>query len=61
MTEINGVYLHDFIPSNNPNEKSLCLICKNKINKHLNYIPNDLLIDVQMNNNNHIIEEKKII
>ena len=59
MTEINGIYQHDFIQSNNPNEKSLCFICKNIINKHLNYIPNDLLNDVQMNNNNKIIQEKK--
>ena len=30
------------------------------MDKHLNYIPNDLLIDIQLdNNNNHIIEEKK--
>ena len=61
LTEIIGLYQHYFIPSNNPNEKSLCFICKNKRNKHINNIPNDLLIDVQMNdnNNNRIIGDKR--
>ena len=64
MTEIDGIYQHDFIASSNPNEQSLCFICKKPINNHLDYIPNNLLIDADMNNNqinNHqiIIEEPK--
>ena len=54
MTEIDGVYQHDFIPSSNPNERSLCFICKKPINNHLDYIPDDLLIDADLNNNNLI-------
>ena len=39
MTEINGIYQHDFIPSSNPNEQSLCFICKKPGINHINYIP----------------------
>ena len=51
MTEIDGIYQHDFVSSSNPNEKSLCFICKKPKNNHLDYIPNDLLIDVELDNN----------
>ena len=51
MTEIDGIYQHDFLSSSNPNEKSLCFICKKPKNNHLDYIPDDLLIDVELNNN----------
>ena len=54
MTEIDGIYQHDFIPSSNPNEKLLCFICKKPKNNHLDYIPDDLLIDIELNNNNII-------
>ena len=64
MTEIDGVYQHDFIPSGNPNEKSLCFICKKLRKNHQDYIPDDLLIDAQINNipihNPQIIEENLI-
>ena len=50
MTEIDGIYQHDFIPSSNPNEKTLCFICKQPQKNHLDYIPSDLLIDAQINN-----------
>ena len=59
MTEIDGIYQHDFIESSNPNEQSLCFICKKPINHHLNYIPNDLLNDAQINNN--LINDRLII
>ena len=66
MTEIDGIYQHDFISSSNPNEKSLCFICKKPKQNHLDYIPDDLLIDAQNNNiplNNpqviEVIEEEK--
>ena len=64
MTEINGIYQHNFISSTNPNEKSLCLICKKPKNNHLDYIPDDLLNDVELNNininNNIIIDDNNI-
>ena len=66
MTEIDGIYQHDFIPSSNPKENLLCFICKKPKQNHLNYIPDDLLIDAQNNNiplNNpqviEVIEEEK--
>ena len=52
MTEIEGIYQHDFISSNNPHEKALCFICKKPKNNHLNYMPNDLIIDNELNINN---------
>ncbi len=62
MTEINGIYQHDFIQSSNAKEKSLCFICKKKKQFHLNYIPDDLLnennlINIEQDNNNNIIQE----
>ena len=63
MTEIDGIYQHNFISSSNPNEKALCFVCKNPKNNHLDYIPDDLLIDANLNNNNinnnnnHIVED----
>ena len=64
MTEIDGIYQHDFIASSNPNEKSLCFICKKPKQNHLDYIPEDLLIGAQINNipanNPQIIEEDLI-
>ena len=51
MTEIEGIYQHDFISTNNPNEKALCFICKKPKNNHLDYIPDDILINAKLNNN----------
>ena len=51
MSEIDGIYQHNFVPSSNPKEKLLCFICKKTKNFHLDYIPNDLLNE---NNNNNI-------
>ena len=63
MTEIDGVYQHDFIASTNPNEKTLCFICKKPKKNHLDFIPEDLLLDVQFNdfpiNIPQIIDEPK--
>ena len=50
MTEIDGIYQHDFLPSSNPKENLLCFICKKPKQNHLDYIPDDLLIDAQNNN-----------
>ena len=64
MTEIDGIYQHDFIQSTNPNEKTLCFICKKPKNNHLDYISDDLLNDIELNNNNInndiIIDNKNI-
>jgi len=46
MTEIDGVYQHDFVPSSNPNERTLCFICKKPKRNHLNFIPDDSLLDI---------------
>ena len=45
MTEVDGIYQHDFIESTNPKEKLLCFICKKPKQNHLDYIPDDLLND----------------
>ena len=39
MTEINGVYQHDFIPNNNINQINNCFICNHPKQNHLNYSP----------------------
>ena len=33
-------------------KKNLCFICKKPKNNHLNYMPNDLIIDNELNINN---------
>ena len=58
MTEIDGIYQHDFIASSNPREKNLCFICKKPKQNHLDYIPDDLLNE---NQNNLINNEEDII
>ena len=50
MTEIDGIYQHDFIASSNPKENLLCFICKKPKQNHLDYIPENLLIGAQINN-----------
>ena len=55
MTEINEIYQHDFVPSFNSKEKNLCFICKKQKRNHLNFIPEDSLLDIPQ-----IIDELKI-
>ena len=44
MTEINGIYQHNFFESHNPNkDKDLCFICKQSKKFHLDYKSKDLL------------------
>ena len=44
MTEINGIYQHNFFESHNPlKDKNLCFICKQLKKCHLDYIPENLL------------------
>ena len=54
MTEINGLYQHKFISNTIP--EYLCYICQKPRQKHLDYIPNDLVITVE--NNNYINNEE---
>ena len=46
MTEINGIYQHDYFESHNPKKDiGLCFICKRPKRNHLDYIPNNLLLE----------------
>ena len=57
MTEIDGVYHHDFIEGGNPNEQNLCFICKKPRRNHLDFIPDEFLnepLNNNLNNNNNI-------
>ena len=47
MTEIDGIFQHDFIANSNPKEKNLCFVCKKPKQNHLDYIPDDLLNENQ--------------
>ena len=50
MTEIDGVFQHDFFENHNPKKyKGFCFICNRPKKYHLDYIPEDLL---SQNNNN---------
>ena len=51
MTEIDGIYQHDFFQSGHQKEQNLCFICKMPRQNHLDFIPEDLLNDAQNNNN----------
>ena len=53
MTELNGVYQHNFFENHNPSkDKGLCFICKKTRQFHLDYIPNELLAEENNQNNN---------
>ena len=56
MTETNGIYQHNFFESHNPKKDlGLCFICKKPKRNHLDYIPEDLLFDIiveEVQNNN---------
>ena len=60
MTEINGIYQHNFIANNNLKQKTLCFICRKTKRFHLDYILEDLLNEEpnfnQNNNNQDIID-----
>ena len=44
MSEINGVFQHNFFENHNPKkDKNLCFICNRPKNVHLDYIPDILL------------------
>ena len=53
MTELNGVYQHNFFENHNPSkDKGLCFICKKTRQFHLDYIPDELLAEENNQNNN---------
>ena len=46
MTEINGIYQHNFFENNNPKkDKALCFICNKPKKNHLDYISEDILVE----------------
>ena len=50
MTQINGIYQHNFFRNNVKNkDQNICFICKNPKSKHLDYIPEDLIDDININ------------
>ena len=55
MTQINGLYQHTFIQNTFP--EHLCYICLKPRQNHFDYIPNDLILNVE--NNNNISNEEK--
>ena len=53
MTEVDGIYQHDFFEShNNKKDKNLCFICQKPRKFHLDYIPDELLYENNNINNN---------
>jgi hypothetical protein len=51
MSEINGVYQHNFFENHNPKkDKNLCFICNRPKNVHFDYIP-DILLNQDDNDN----------
>ena len=57
MTEIDGIYQHDFFESNHKSkDKDLCFICKMPRKCHINYLPNDL-----DNNDQYNVEENDLL
>ena len=58
MSEIDGIYQHNFIESTNPKEKLLCFICKKSNKNHLDYIPDSTNENENINNHQDIIIKK---
>ena len=64
MTEIDGIYQHDFFQNNyQSKDRNLCFICKKPRRCHLDYIPEEFLEDNNFNldfdnniNNNNILD-----
>ena len=57
MTEIDGIYQHDFFESyHKSKDKDLCFICKMPRKCHINYLPNDL-----DNNDQYNVEENDLL
>ena len=58
MTEVDGIYQHDFLSSSNPKEKTLCFICKKPQQNHLDY-KEDESLNENLNINNLINNEQE--
>ena len=59
MTEIDGIYQHDFFESNNNSkDKNVCFICKRPRRYHINYVENSLLED---NDDKNLLEEDDLL
>ena len=58
MTEINGIYQHNFFENHIRNrDKKLCFICEKPKRFHLDYIPDDLLGELNLNNDfNNVLD-----
>ena len=53
MSEINGIFQHDFVENHNPGyNKELCFICEKPRISHLDYIPSEFLVGNNFQNNN---------
>ena len=59
MTEINGIYQHNFIVNKNRKEKDLCFICKRPKHNHLDFNSSYLIGETQ--DNKLINNEQEII
>ena len=53
MTEIDGIYQHNYLASTNPKEKNLCFICKKQKQNHLDYN------FINENQNNNLINNEQ--
>ena len=58
MTDVGGIYQHDFLASTNPKEKTLCFICKKPQQNHLDY-KEDESFNENLNINNLINNEQE--
>ena len=65
MSEINGVFQHNFFENHNPKkDKNLCFICNRPKNVHLDYIPDILLNqndNYNFNNFDDDLDNKKLV
>ena len=60
LTEIDGIYQHNFFESNNKSkDNGLCFICKKSKRFHLDYIPDDLIENNQNKFEQDILIENK--
>ena len=59
MTEVDGIYYHDFFENQNDKNKNLCFICQKPRKNHLDYIPEELLNG--NNNQNNFIRNNNIL
>ena len=66
MTEVDGIYQHDFFENNYPGkDRNLCFICKKPRRCHLDYIPEEFLqdndYDYNFNGNNNLIDDNILV